>query len=78
MRWGYHIMALQLDDIIFQMTIHLTPGSFTNNKITINGQSYQYRCLDGVQMGDTVRVARVVGETVILEKVPSRGTDSEL
>ncbi|MCC6121730.1 NfeD family protein [Weissella cibaria] len=71
-------MALQLDNIIFQMTIHLTPGSFTNNKITINGQSYQYRCLDGVQMGDTVRVARVVGETLILEKVPSRGTDSEL
>jgi len=31
-----------------------------------------------VQMGDTVRVARVVGETLILEKVPSRGTDSEL
>lgn len=24
-------------------------------------------------MGDTVRVARVVGETLILEKVPSRG-----
>lgn len=30
------------------------------------------------EMGDTVRVARVVGETLILEKVPSRGTDSEL
>ncbi|KRN22618.1 hypothetical protein IV69_GL001930 [Weissella confusa] len=51
------------------MTFHLTPGSLTSDKVWIKGQRYLYRCFDGLQIGDSVRVTGVSDGTVALEKL---------
>lgn len=66
---GEYIMNAHVDDSILNMTFHLTPGSLTSDKVWIKGQRYLYRCFDGLQIGDSVRVTGVSDGTVALEKL---------